>query len=171
MTLVGMMGTGKSHIGRRLAEMLRVPFRDSDRLVEHKAGMSIDEIFEKFGEPKFREAEKNAILELLGGGVNVIATGGGCVMNADAMQAIGEKSVSIWIKSDAANIARRLKSGKNRPLLQNGDPETILRELMEKREPFYAKANIAVESVEGSVEQTLNAALRELRGFLKQDTL
>src|SRR5579863_2782391 len=133
--LVGMMGVGKSSIGRRLG----VPFVDADSEIEKAAGMSIADIFARHGEADFRSGEARVIARLLDGGPQVLATGGGAVMNADTGAAIKAKAVSIWLSAEFDVLMRRINKRKNdRPMLQAADPAARLRELLVEREPFYA---------------------------------
>jgi shikimate kinase len=144
--LVGMMGAGKSSIGRRLAQRLDVPFVDADAEIEVAAGMSIEDIFSTRGEPEFRAGEARVIARLLDGGTQVLATGGGAFMNADTRAAIKAKGVSVWLKADFDVLMRRIKRRNDRPLLKTGDPEAKLRELINLRYPTYALADLTVQS-------------------------
>jgi shikimate kinase len=147
--LVGMMGVGKSSIGRRLAARLGVPFVDADAEIEKAAGMSIADIFARHGEADFRSGEARVIARLLDGGPQVLATGGGAVMNADTRAAIKAKGVSIWLSAEFDVLMRRINKRKNdRPMLQTADPEATLRELLVAREPAYAQADLTVQSRE-----------------------
>ena len=147
--LVGMMGVGKSSIGRRLAVRLGIPFVDADAEIEKAAGMSIAEIFARHGEADFRSGEARVIARLLDGGPQVLATGGGAVMNANTRNAIRAKGVSVWLKADVDVLLRRINKRKNdRPLLQTADPEQTLRALLAEREPVYAQADLTVLSRE-----------------------
>jgi len=147
--LVGMMGVGKSSIGRRLAARLGVPFVDADAEIEKAAGMSIADIFARHGEADFRSGEARVIARLLDGGPQVLATGGGAVMNADTRAAIKAKGVSIWLSAEFEVLMRRINKRKNdRPLLQTADPAATLRELLVAREPVYAQADLTVQSRE-----------------------
>jgi shikimate kinase/3-dehydroquinate synthase len=167
LVLVGMMGAGKSSVGRRLAARLGLPFVDSDEEIEAGARMTIPEIFEKFGEPYFRDGERRVIARLLEQGPTVIATGGGSYMNASTRERIAASAVSVWIKPDVEVLARRVRKRNNRPLLQTADPEATLRRLLEERNPIYALADIAVEANDGPhdavVEQILAAIQRRSR--------
>jgi shikimate kinase len=144
--LVGMMGAGKSSIGRRLAQRLDIPFVDADSEIEIAAGMSIEDIFATRGEPEFRAGEARVIARLLEGGTQVIATGGGAFMNADTRVAIKTKGISVWLKADFDVLMRRIKRRNDRPLLKIGDPEAKLRELIDLRYPTYALADLTVQS-------------------------
>lgn len=171
LVLVGMMGVGKTVVGRRLADRLGLEFRDSDRIVEEKAGRSVSEIFETDGEEKFRQVERNTILEILSGGQCVLATGGGAVMNTETRNAIKSKAVSVWLKLEVGNILRRLEKAEDRPLLKKGDPQKILTELMERRAPLYAEADIHVESRDGKAAETAESVINALYRHLKKDTV
>jgi len=144
--LVGMMGAGKSSIGRRLAQRLDIPFVDADCEIEIAAGMSIEDIFATRGEPEFRAGEARVIARLLEGGTQVIATGGGAFMNADTRAAINAKGISVWLKADFDVLMRRIKRRNDRPLLKIDDPEAKLRELIDLRYPTYALADLTVQS-------------------------
>jgi len=146
--LVGMMGVGKSTIGRRLAARLQLPFVDADMEIEAAAGMSIPDIFETHGEPHFRDGEARVIARLLEGGPAVLATGGGAFMREDTRSRIGSKAVSIWLKADADTIMRRVKRRVDRPLLQTADPAQTVGRLIEEREPFYGRADLTIWSRE-----------------------
>jgi shikimate kinase len=147
--LVGMMGVGKSSIGRRLATRLGIPFVDADTEIEKAAGMSVADIFARHGEPDFRSGEARVIARLLDGGPQVLATGGGAFMNDKTRAAIRTKGVSIWLKAELDVLLRRLGKRKNeRPLLQTVDPAETLRVLLEEREPIYAEADLTVYSRE-----------------------
>ena len=144
--LVGMMGAGKSSIGRRLAARLGIPFVDADIEIEKAAGMSIAEIFAAHGEPYFRAGETRVIARLLDGGPQVLATGGGAFMNADTRAAIHAKGVSVWLRATIEVLARRIKRRNDRPLLKDVDPLETLRRLIDERYPIYAQADVTVES-------------------------
>jgi shikimate kinase len=144
--LIGMMGAGKSSIGKRLAARLGVPFADADAAIEEAAGMSIPDIFDAHGEPSFRSGEARVIARLLESGPQVLATGGGSFVNDETRTRIHEKGVSIWLKADADVLLRRVKRRDNRPLLRNDDPAATLAALLAAREPFYSQANLTVVS-------------------------
>jgi shikimate kinase len=146
--LVGMMGVGKSTIGRRLAARLRLSFIDADTEIEAAAGMSIPEIFEVHGEPHFRDGEARVIARLLESGPAVLATGGGSFMREETRRRIAEKAVSIWLRADVDIIMRRVKRRADRPLLQTTDPEATVTRLISEREPIYRNADLTVASRE-----------------------
>jgi shikimate kinase len=138
--LVGMMGAGKSSIGRRLAGRLGIPFVDADAEIERAAGMTIPEIFDKHGEPYFRAGEARVIARLLDNGPQVLATGGGSVMDAQTRALIGEKGISIWLKADIDVLLKRTKRRNDRPLAEK------IKDLLPVREPLYSQADIIVQS-------------------------
>jgi shikimate kinase len=165
--LVGMMGVGKSSIGRRLAARLGVPFVDADAEIEKAAGMSIADIFARHGEADFRSGEARVIARLLDGGPQVLATGGGAVMNADTRAAIKAKGVSIWLSAELDVLMRRINKRKNdRPMLQTADPAATLRELLVAREPVYARADITVQSREVPHDAIVSEIMTVLAVFL-----
>jgi shikimate kinase len=143
--LVGMPGSGKSAIGRRLAQRLDLPFVDADEEIERAAGKPITDIFKDHGEPYFREGERKVIARLLGAGPQVLATGGGAFMIEETRDNIRSAGISVWLKAELPVLMRRVLKRNNRPLLQN-DPEGAMRRLMETRYPVYATADITVES-------------------------
>ncbi len=144
--MVGLMGCGKSAVGRRLAARLGLPFVDADEEIEKAAGKTIEDIFAEHGEPYFREGERKVLARLLRSGQQVLATGGGAFMNAETRQAIAETGVSVWLRADLPLLVRRVGKRNNRPLLKNGDPEVVLQNLMDARYPIYATADLTVES-------------------------
>ena len=144
--LVGMMGAGKSTIGRRLAMRLRLPFVDADNEIEAAAGMSIPDIFEVHGEPHFRDGEARVIARLLDNGPILLATGGGAFMREDTRNRIRDKAISMWLKADADVILRRVKRRADRPLLQNADPAAVIARLIAARHPFYEQTDILIDS-------------------------
>jgi len=164
--LVGMMGVGKSSIGRRLAARLGVPFVDADSEIETAAGMSIPDIFARHGESYFRNGEARVIARLLESGPQVLASGGGAVMNADTRTAIKAKGVSIWLKAELDVLMRRIAKRKSeRPMLQTDDPAGTLRQLVIVREPFYALADLTVQSREAPHEAIVTEIMQALAGF------
>jgi shikimate kinase len=165
--MVGMMGVGKSSIGRRLAARLGVPFVDADAEIEKAAGMGIADIFARHGEADFRSGEARVIARLLDGGPQVLATGGGAVMNADTRAAIKAKGVSIWLSAELDVLMRRINKRKNdRPMLQTADPEATLRELLVAREPVYAQADLTVQSREVPHDAIVSEIMTSLAAFL-----
>jgi shikimate kinase len=144
--LIGMMGAGKSSIGKRLAARLDIPFADADAAIEEAAGMSIPDIFDAHGEPSFRSGEARVIARLLDNGPQVLATGGGSFLNSETRDRIHEKGISVWLKADVDVLLRRVKRRDNRPLLRNDDPAATLANLLAAREPHYSQANLTVIS-------------------------
>jgi len=154
--LVGMMGAGKSSIGRRLAARLGIPFIDADAEIESAAGMTIPEIFDKHGEPYFRAGEARVIARLLDNGPQVLATGGGSLMDAQTRALIGEKGVSIWLKADIDVLLKRTKRRNDRPLAEK------IRDLLPIREPLYAQADIVVQSRDEPHENIVDEIMTQL---------
>ena len=157
--LVGMMGAGKSAIGRRLADRLGLSFLDADNEIEAAAGCSIPDIFEMHGEEAFRDGERRVILRLLSGPVKVIATGGGAFMNAETRQAIKAQSVSIWLRADFDTLWRRVSRRNNRPMLKTDNPQETLQRLIDERYPVYAEADLTVESTDGPRDATVERVI------------
>jgi shikimate kinase len=172
--LVGMMGAGKSTIGRRLSARLRLPFLDADTEIETAAGMSIPDIFETHGEPHFRDGEARVIARLLDGGPVVLATGGGAFMREETRSRIGSKAVSIWLKADADIIMRRVRRRADRPLLQTADPAATVERLIGEREPVYQHADITIWSRDVPhdkiVDECIDALYARLCGDAAKDT-
>jgi shikimate kinase len=168
--LVGMMGAGKSTIGRRMAARLRLPFVDADNEIEAAAGMSIPDIFEVHGEPHFRDGEARVIARLLDAGPQVLATGGGAFMHPGTREAIRQKAISVWLRAEHEVLMRRVKRRADRPLLQGGDPAETLRRLTAERSPTYAEADLVVESRDvphdAIVDEVICAVRRQLEGAI-----
>jgi len=165
--VVGMMGVGKSSIGRRLGMRLGVPFVDADAEIEKAAGMSIADMFARHGEASFRSGEARVIARLLEDGPQVLATGGGAVMNRDTQAAIKVKGVSIWLKAEFDVLMRRINKRKGeRPLLQTADPGATLRQLLAEREPFYAQADLTVQSREVPHDAVVSEIIKAIAAFL-----
>jgi shikimate kinase len=167
--LVGMMGAGKSTIGRRLSARLRLPFLDADIEIETAAGMSIPDIFETRGEPDFRDGEARVIARLLDGGPCVLATGGGAFMREETRNRIRDKAVSIWLKADVDIIMRRVKRRSDRPLLQTADPAATVGRLIEEREPVYQHADLTIWSRDVPHEKIVDECLEALHARLCGD--
>jgi shikimate kinase len=169
--LVGMMGVGKSSIGRRLAARLAIPFTDADAEIEKAAGMSIADIFARHGENDFRSGEARVIARLLEGGPQVLATGGGAFMNPETRAAIRAKGVSVWLSAEFDVLMRRISKRKGeRPLLQTADPAETLRRLLAEREPFYAQADLTVQSRDVAHEAVVTDILNALAAFLERNS-
>lgn len=161
------MGSGKSRLGRILSKKLKREFIDIDREIESRAGLTIPEIFELYGEPKFRESEQKISLEYLATFTGIISTGGGAPANPDIMQAIKEKSISVWLKTDPEILYKRIKGNKNRPLLKTPDAQEKLKELNAVRDPIYSQADIHVDTSHQSIGKNVSAiieALKQLEG-------
>jgi shikimate kinase len=167
--LVGMMGAGKSTIGRRLSARLRLPFLDADIEIEAAAGMSIPDIFETHGEPHFRDGEARVIARLLDNGPGIIATGGGAFLREQTRSRIRDKAVSIWLKADADIILRRVKRRADRPLLQTADPAATIGRLIEEREPFYRHADLTIWSRDVPHEKIVDECIEALHARLCGD--
>ena len=167
LVLVGMMGAGKTSVGKRLASVLGVPFRDADAEIELAAGCTINEIFERFGEPAFRAGERKVIARLLKELPHVLATGGGAFMDAETRARIKDSAISIWLKANVELLLERVTRKDTRPLLRNTDSRSALERLLTDREPIYAQAEIIVESDGGphdAVVKRILAALDARRG-------
>jgi shikimate kinase len=166
--LIGMMGVGKSSIGRRLGARLGVPFVDADAEIEKAAGMSIADIFSRHGEAGFRSGEARVIARLLEGGPQVLATGGGAVVNADTRAAIKTKGVSIWLNAEFEVLMRRISKRKHdRPMLQTANPAATLRDLLAIRAPVYAQSDLTVQSREVPHDAIVSEIVTLLAAFLK----
>lgn len=165
--MVGLMGCGKSAVGRRLAHRLGLPFVDADEEIEKAAGKSIEDIFEDHGEAYFREGERKVLARLLRSKAQVLATGGGAFMNAETRAAIAETGISVWLKADLPLLVRRVAKRNNRPLLKNGDPEAVMQKLMDERYPIYAEADVTVQSRDVPHEVIVNEILERLMEALQ----
>jgi shikimate kinase len=164
--LVGMMGAGKSTIGRRLAARLAIPFVDADNEIELAHRMPIPDIFETYGEPYFRDGEARVIARLLEAGPTVLATGGGAFMREETRRRISDKAVSIWLKADVDIIMRRVRRRADRPLLHTADPEATVTRLISEREPVYQFANLTIASREVPHEKIVDECVDALRTYL-----
>jgi shikimate kinase len=161
--LVGLMGAGKSTIGRRLASTLNLSFVDSDQEIVEAAGCSISDIFESYGETIFRDLEQRVLTRLVGSSPCVIATGGGAFINPAVREIIKEKSISIWLKADLEVLLERVSRRDTRPLLKTGDKGAILRKLMEERYPIYAQADLTIDSNAGVHDVVVEYILQSLK--------
>jgi shikimate kinase len=166
--LVGLMGAGKSAIGRRLAGRLGLPFVDADREIELAAGCTIDEIFERFGEPAFRDGERRVILRLLGEGVHVLATGGGAFIDARTRALMKERAISVWLKAPLDVLMKRVNKRDHRPLLKEDDPRAVMQQLMDTRYPIYAEADLTVETGNGPHNTAVSAVIEALKRYLAE---
>lgn len=165
--LIGMMGCGKTSVGRPLAARLGLDFADADAEIEAEHRMTIPEMFSRYGEPYFRDVERQVLARLLADGPKVVATGGGAFMDAETRARIARQGVSIWLKADFEVLIRRLRRRANRPLLQTPDPEGTLRKLIEDRYPVYALADVTVMSDDGSHEALAVETMEALISFLR----
>jgi shikimate kinase len=167
LVLVGMMGAGKSSVGKRLAHALDLPFKDADEEIERAAGLSIPDIFTLRGEAEFREGERRVIARLLDDPPHILATGGGAFVNPDTRALMQAKNaVSIWLKADPEVLARRVGRKDNRPLLRGKDARVVLTELLAAREPAYSQADLIIESNDGPHQHTVDAILAALKARL-----
>jgi shikimate kinase len=160
--LVGLMGAGKTRIGRRIAARLKLPFFDSDRVIEAAAGETIEEIFANRGEHVFRDGERRVIQRLLAGPVHVLATGGGAFMDPATRASVAARGVSVWLRADLDVLAARVARRGDRPLLKAGDPRAILAELIERRHPIYGEADLVVDSGNTLPETTATRVIAAL---------
>jgi len=167
--LVGLMGAGKTTVGRRLATALNMPFMDADHEIEEAAGLSVAEIFEKYGEDQFRDGERKVIARLIEGEPCVLATGGGAFMNNETRALIKKTAVSVWLKAELELLLERVLRRDTRPLLKTGDPRDILGRLMDERYPVYSEASVVVESGEGPHTRVVGAIIEGLANWHGQE--
>lgn len=164
--LVGLMGAGKSSVGRRLARQLELPFVDADKEIENAAGCSIEDYFATYGEAAFREGERRVIERLLDGPIQVVATGGGAFMNANTRERILQRAISVWLKAELDVLLQRVARRNDRPLLKGGEPRDILQKLMDVRYPVYAEADLVAESGNAPHDVVVADVIALLRGYL-----
>lgn len=164
--LVGLMGAGKTSIGRRLAQQLKLPFVDADAEIEAAAGSSIEEIFERHGEAAFRDGERRVIARLLDRPVQVLATGGGAFIDPATRALIRARCISLWLRAGLPLMLARVARRSNRPLLKDGDPSAVLERLIAERYPIYGEADITVDSIDGPPELTLERVMAALGDHL-----
>ncbi|MEE3626011.1 shikimate kinase [Nitrospirillum sp. BR 11752] len=169
LVLVGLMGAGKTSIGRRLAARLGLPFVDADHEIERAAGCSIPEFFDRYGEPAFREGERRVIARLLDQPLQVLSTGGGAFMDAETRALVRQRAHSIWLRAELDLLVQRTARRGNRPLLKDADPRETLRKLMELRHPYYAQADITVDSGDRPAEDTVDRVVEALQDYLDTD--
>ncbi|MBT4769123.1 MAG: shikimate kinase [Rhodospirillaceae bacterium] len=165
--LIGMMGAGKTCIGRQLAERFDIPFTDADSEIAEAAGCSVSEIFDVHGEAAFRDGERRVISRLLDMPIHVLATGGGAFMDEETRHLIKEKAISIWLRADIDLLLSRVLRRNTRPLLKKGDPRQILEKLIAERYPVYEKAEIIVDSVDAPPEVTVENAYNAVKSYLE----
>lgn len=163
--LVGLMGAGKTTVGRRLAQKLNLNFVDADAEIERAAGETIPEIFERHGEAAFREGERRVIARLLEASPQVLATGGGAFMDEVTRNNITARGISVWLKADLDVLMRRVSRRNNRPLLKQGDPRATMERLIKQRYPVYAGADLTVDSVEGPHETVVDDVIAQLTAY------
>ena len=163
--LVGLMGAGKTTVGRRLARRLCLDFVDADAEIEQAAGETVPEIFARHGEAAFRAGERRVIARLLAGPPHVLATGGGAFMDSVTRANIAARGISIWLKADLDVLMKRVAKRGDRPLLQNGDPRATMKRLIDERYPVYAEADFAIESIEGPHEAVVEIIIDKLNEF------
>ncbi|HYL34187.1 MAG TPA: shikimate kinase [Stellaceae bacterium] len=164
--LVGLMGAGKTAVGRRLAQRLGIEFADADAEIEKAANATIAEIFAAHGEPFFRDREREVIKRLLANPVHVLATGGGAFMDSSTRALLRERAITVWLRADLDLMLARVMRRNNRPLLKDGDPRAVLERLMAERYPIYAEADITVDSIDGPAEMTLERVVAALAAYL-----
>ena len=164
--LIGMMGAGKTSVGRRLAAALDLPFVDADAEIEQAANLTVAEIFSTYGEEHFRQGERKVIARLLAGGPKVIATGGGAFMNEETRSEIGRHAISLWLKASLPLLMERVQRKANRPLLSEVDPKAVMKRLLAVREPVYATADITIASKDVPHSVVVGNALKALDNFL-----
>ena len=164
--LVGLMGVGKSTVGRRLAKRLGLPFVDSDSAIEDAAGYTAAEIFERFGESDFRDGERRLVARLVEGDVRVIATGGGAYVDPRTRQLLNERAITVWLDAPVDVLAERTARRDTRPLLKNGDPKGTLERLSAERRPAYEEAHIHVKSGDGAHREVVDQIVQALQDYL-----
>ena len=167
--LIGLMGSGKSSVGRRLAKRLGLPFTDADAEIVKAAGCSIEDIFELYGEDAFRDGERRVIARLLGDGPQVMATGGGAFMDHGTRARIVDHGVSVWLRAELDVLVKRIGRRGGRPLLKDGDPRDILKNLMETRGPIFAQADIAVDTGDEPPDVTVDQIMVALEAHSETD--
>lgn len=167
LVFVGLMGVGKTAVGRRVAGRLGLPFVDGDKAIEEAADMSVSDIFATYGEAEFRDLERRVMARLLEDGLQVIATGGGAYINAETRGLIADRGISVWLRADLDTLVERTTRRDTRPLLRNGNPKDILARLMKERDPVYAEADLIVDSAGGPPDRTVDRVITALNGYLE----
>jgi shikimate kinase len=170
LVLVGLMGVGKSTVGRRLAKRLGLPFVDSDSAIEDASGLSAAEVFERFGEQDFRDGERRLVARLIEDQVRVIATGGGAYVDDRTRQLLNERAITVWLDAPVDILAQRTARRDTRPLLKNGDPKGTLQRRAEERRPSYQEAHIHVKSGDGAHKDVVEAIVQALDEHLSKRT-
>ena len=171
LVLVGLMGAGKTSIGKRVAQRLGVPFTDADSEIEAAANMTIAEIFARDGEAAFRAGERRVIARLLDGPIHVLATGGGAFMDPATRARIGQRALSVWLRADIEVLLARVAKRRHRPLLNQGDPREVLERLIAVRHPVYAEADLTVDSLAAPAEAMVERVLDRLAAWADADGL
>jgi len=166
LVLVGLMGAGKSCVGRRLAARLGLEFLDADTEIEKAAGQTVSEIFTNYGEPAFRELERKVMQRLMSGEPCILAAGGGAFMDPDTRTLVAEKGLSLWLRADLDLLLKRVAGRDHRPLLKTGDPREILGRLIDQRYPIYSQANIVVDSADQPADLTVDAVEAALNDYV-----
>jgi shikimate kinase len=166
--IVGMPGSGKSAVGRKLAARFSIPFFDADEEIEAAAGMKIEQIFERYGEAEFRKGERRVIARLLEQPIQVLATGGGAFLDPETRALIRTKAISVWLRADLETLLERTGRRSDRPLLKKGDPRDILKQLSVEREPIYAEADVTADSDNRPAEETVERVLKGLSAFMQK---
>lgn len=169
LVLVGLMGAGKTSVGRKLAQTLQLPFADSDHEIENVSRMTVPELFEAYGEVEFRALEQRVVTRLVADGPAVIGTGGGAFMNADTRAAIRANGISIWLKADLDTLMERVARRQNRPLLKASDPRAVMRKLMEDRYPVYGEADVTIVSRDARHATIAAEIIKAVDGKLAQN--
>jgi shikimate kinase len=168
LVFIGLMGAGKTAIGRNVAAILGLDFTDSDHEIESVSRMSIPDLFEKYGEGEFRSLEQRVIARLMKHGPRVVSTGGGAYMDERTRNVIKRRGLSIWLKADFDVLMERVRRRQNRPLLKTADPDAVMRGLMERRYPVYGQADITIKSRDVPKEQIVQEVIKGLEQYLKR---
>jgi len=164
--LVGLMGVGKSTVGRRLAKRLGLPFIDSDTAIEDASGLSAAEVFERYGEDDFRDGERRLVARLIEGDVRVIATGGGAYVDPSTRKLLNERAITVWLDAPVDILTERTSRRNTRAQLRNGDPKSVLERLDQERRPSYAEAHIHVRSGDGAHREVVESIIEALAAYL-----
>ena len=168
LVIVGLMGAGKTAVGRRIAARLGLPFVDADHEIEAAAGCSIEDIFARYGEPAFRDCERRVIRRLMCDPVHVLSTGGGAFMDPTTRATVATRGFSLWLRAGLDQLLARTSRRSNRPLLHTDDPRATLAQLITERHPIYAHANVVVDSGDGPLDGTVDRAMAVLNAFLEE---
>ena len=167
LVVVGLMGAGKTAVGRRVAARLGLPFVDADHEIEAAAGCSVEDIFARYGEPAFRDCERRVIRRLMNDPVHVLSTGGGAFMDPTTRATVAARGFSLWLRAGLDQLLTRTSRRSNRPLLQTDDPRATLARLIAERHPVYAQANVVVDSGDGPLDETVDRVMGALNAYLK----